>query len=87
MWRDEHVGDRVVGEPDACVLFADFAVVAGANAFLVAELAVPGFGANAVDDFGFVFAADDFGDDVVLIEKCVVGHGYQLINPVPSVNS
>ena len=82
---DKDVGDFVVGVADASVLFPNFVVVTSADASLASKLSVPGFRVNAFNQFGFVNPDDYFGDDVVVVEKCVVRHYAQLTFPVPAV--
>ncbi len=83
---DEGVAGGVVGVANSGIVFADSVVVGRANTALTAKLAVPGFGVNAFDQFGFVDSGNDFGNDVVFVEKCVMSH-YQLTFPVPAWNS
>lgn len=85
MWSDENVERVVVAVADAGVVTSDSVVVRRANASLASELAVPGFRVYAFDEFGFVDADDDFGDDVVFVKKCVMRHYDQLTFPVPAV--
>ena len=86
LWCDEYVERVVVSVSDACVTATNPSVVRRTNAALTAELAVPGFGVNTFNQFGFVDAAYYLGDYAVFVQECVMSHGYQVIVPVPLVN-
>jgi hypothetical protein len=52
---------------------------------LTAKLLIPHFGFDAFDQFGFVNSNNDFRDNVVFVNECVMSHYDQLTFPVPAV--